>query len=64
MTEGATETVGLALAIHGTPLAKPPGAETSPTTIVTFASDGCVVTAELVGGGFEITPDYPGSSLS
>ncbi len=59
MTEGDTETVGLALAIDGTPLATPPGAETAPTTIVTFASDGCVVTAELVGGGFEITPDYP-----
>jgi hypothetical protein len=59
MTEGTTETVGLALAIQGTMPAEPPGAGTSPTTVVTFPSDGCAVTAELVGGGFEITPDYP-----
>jgi hypothetical protein len=59
MTEGTTETVGLALAIGGTPLDRPPGAGTSPTTIVTFESDGCVVTAQLVGNGFEIAPPEP-----
>jgi hypothetical protein len=56
MTEGTTETVGLALAIRGTPIPDPPGAGTSPTTVVTFESDGCVVTAQLVGNGFEIAP--------
>jgi hypothetical protein len=56
MTEGTTETVGLALAIRGTPIPEPPAAGSSPTTIVTFESDGCVVTAQLVGNGFEIAP--------
>jgi hypothetical protein len=56
MTQGTTESVGLALAVRGTPLDEPPGAGTSPTTIVEFDSDGCVVTAQLVGNGFEIAP--------
>jgi hypothetical protein len=59
MTEGITETVGLSLAITGTPLPPPPDAGTAPTTVVVFESEGCIVTAELSGNDFVIAPSGP-----